>query len=185
MRILFTACTAAAIGLIAAGTVGLAGAETTPTTPTPSPPTVAIPSTVTVEGIANESIEQTASPATATAVYRQGMADAIADGLAKAQFLASKTGATVGAVQSIAEGGGDIGCAGEEEYLGAQPDFGSSGISEPVAPLNRVAGAARPGKVSKPKAKHTKKHRKPATAKKAAAASCTLSTQVNLSYLLS
>jgi hypothetical protein len=184
MRILLAACTVTTAGLIAASTLGVASAETTPTTPTTTTPAIAVPRTVSVEGVANEAIEQSASPATATAVYRQGMADAIADGLAKAQFLAGKTGATVGAVQSVAEGSGEIDCAGEEEYLGAQPDFGS-GSSGTVVPLNRVAaGTARPPKVSKPKAKHPKKHRNHVTAKKAAAANCTLSTQVSLSYLL-
>jgi hypothetical protein len=188
MRILFAACTVASVGLIAAGTLGIAGAET----PITSTPASTPPRTVSVQGVATEAIEQNANGPAATAVYRQGMTDAIADGLAKAQFLASKAGATVAAVQSIAEGGGYIGCSGETEYLGTQPDFGSAGISEPGIAVSGAAASPSLKTGSAPKvpvkhakhSKHTKQH-KHATAKKSAATgSCTLSTQVALLYTL-
>lgn len=180
MRIFLKACGTATVGLIAALPLGVAGAAETPATPAP---TISIPRTVSVEGVAKEPIEQTASASTATTVYRQGMADAIADGLAKAQFLAGKAGAAVGAVQSMAEGGGYIGCTGEGEYLGAQPDFGSAGRFSSAPPI-AASGVARPGKAPKPAAKHHKKKPKHVKAKKAITATCTLSTEVALTYQL-
>jgi hypothetical protein len=176
VRIAIAASAAATAGLVAAGMLGVATAEA----PT-SPPT----RTVSVEGVAIETIGQSATAAAATAVYRQGMTDAVSDGLAKAQFLASKVGATLGAAQSVVEGGGYISCVGETEYLGEQPDFGSPGVSIPqsgvTAPaVRRGAGTA----VGRPLAKH-RKARKPPTAKKATTSTCSLSTQVSLSYLLS
>jgi hypothetical protein len=145
---------------------------------------------VSVQGVATEPIEQSANATKATTVYRQGMADAISDGQAKAQFLASKAGVTLGAVQSIVEGGGYIGCTSSEEssndeYQGAQPDFGSPGsaASGPVLNAPRAVGKATPG-VRKPAAKHGKKKRKGPLAKHASVTSCTLSTQVSLVYTL-
>jgi hypothetical protein len=139
---------------------------------------------VSVEGVATESIGQSATAADATAVYRQGMTDAVSDGLAKAQFLASKVGATLGAAQSVVEGGGYISCVGEAEYLGEQPDFGSPVVSIPqsgvTAPAARHVGAPAVGRpLAKPR-----KHRKTPAAKKAAASTCSLSTQVSLSYAI-
>jgi Protein of unknown function (DUF541) len=181
MRLVIPAATVPTVSLIAAGMLGVASAEA-PTTTTPPP-------TVSVQGVATEPIEQTASAATATAVYRQGMADAISDGQAKAQFLASKAGVTVGAVQSIVEGGGYIGCTSSEEssndeYQGAQPDFGSPavGAPSPVVSTPRAVTEAGPG-VRKPATKHKRKHKKPA-AKQASATTCTLSAQVSLVYTL-
>jgi uncharacterized protein YggE len=148
-----------------------------------------------VQGVATEPIEQNASAVTATAVYRQGMADSITDGQAKAQFLSSKAGVTLGSVQSIVEGGGYIGCTGGEEssndeYQGAQPDFGSPGAttSTPVFNAPRALNKATPG-VRKPAAKHGKKKPKKPSAKQAnattaSATTCTLSTQVSLVYTL-
>ena len=120
-RILIPAAVVTVIALIAAGMLGVASAEA-PTTASPPP-------TVSVQGVAIEPIEQSASSTTATTVYRQGMAAAVTDGQAKAQFLASSAGVTLGAVQSIVENGGYIGCTGNEvEYSGEQPDFGSPGV---------------------------------------------------------
>ena len=65
--------------LIAAGVLGVASAEG-PTTASPPP-------TVSVQGVAIEPIEQSASSATATTVYRQGMAAAVTDGQAKAHNM--------------------------------------------------------------------------------------------------
>jgi len=96
MRIAIAASAAATAGLIAAGMLGVATAEAPTSTP---------PRTVSVEGVATEAIDQSATATAATAVYRQGMTDAVSDGLAKAQFLAGKVGATLGAAQSVVEGG--------------------------------------------------------------------------------
>ena len=172
------AAAATAIALVAAGMLGVASAEA-PTTATPPP-------TVSVQGVAHEPIAQSASAATATTVYRQGMADAIGDGQAKAQFLAGKAGVTLGSVQSIVEDGGDIECAGYEEYLGEQPDFGSPSVvaSAPGVITPRAVTKTTP-KAHKPAVKHRKKKRKAPSAKLAVAASCTLSAQVSLVYTLS
>jgi len=175
MRIAIAASVATTVGLIAAGALGVATAEA---------PTSAPLRTVSVEGVATEAIDQSATATAATAVYRQGMTDAVSDGLAKAQFLASKVGATLGAAQAVVEGGGYINCVGEAEYLGEQPDFGSPGVSIPqsgvTAPAVRRTAAPT---VGRPVAKG-RKHRKSPTAKKANVSTCSLSTQVSLSYAL-
>jgi len=163
-----------AAGLLVVNMLGVAVAEA-PTTPPPR--------TVSVDGVANVPIAQNESATGANAVYRQGMAAAAADGQNKAEFLAGKFGGTLGAVQSIAEGSGSIECtspAGEEgyaEYEGAQPDFGSGSQSRVAVPLAESKAAA-------PKRKVTAKRKKHPTAKKATAASCTLSTNVALVYTL-
>ena len=129
-----------AVGLFAANMLGVAIAETTP-----SPQL----RTVSVQGIGSAPVGQHDSAEAATAVYRQAMTNAVTDGQSKAGFLASKAGATLGTVQSIAEGGGYISCSGGEaeyaEYEGGQPDFGSGpqpvGIAAPAAsapPVRRV-----------------------------------------------
>jgi hypothetical protein len=183
-----TATGCAIAGLAAVGVLGVAAAEApTTTTPTTTTTTTAVATppvrTVTVQGVATEAIEPAASAATATGVYRQGMTDAIADGQSKAQFLAGKAGASVGAVQSIAEDGGYISCSGEVEYSGEQPDWGSSG-GGPVAPVSARPVARAPRAVShKPASKHRKSGRRP-KAKSAVAGDCTLSAQVTLAYAL-
>jgi hypothetical protein len=179
--VLIPATAVTVVALVAAGMLGVASAEA-PTTSSPPP-------TVSVQGIAVEAIEQSASSATATTVYRQGMAAAVTDGQAKAQFLASSTGVTLGAVQSIVENGGYIGCTGNEiEYLGEQPDFGSpgGGTYESAASVPHADGTATSG-VSRPAVKHTekKKKRKAPVAKRASAAGCTLTAQVSLTYAIS
>jgi hypothetical protein len=166
------------IALVAAGMLGVASAEA-PTTASPPP-------TVSVQGVAIEPIEQSASSATATTVYRQGMAAAITDGQAKAQFLASSAGVTLGAVQSIVENGGYIGCTGNEiEYLGEQPDFGSPGVGVSGAPVSVPRATSEVAPATKPAAKHAKKKRKAPVAKRASVAGCTLSAQVSLTYAIS
>ncbi len=179
MRIVIPAAVVTATALVAAGMLGVASAEA-PTTASPPP-------TVSVQGVAIEPIEQSASSATATTVYRQGMAAAVTDGQAKAQFLASSAGVTLGAIQSIVEDGGYIGCTGNEiEYLGEQPDFGSPGVGvSGVAVSPRAGTEAAPG-ASKPAVKHPKKKkRKAPVAKRASVAGCTLSAQVSLTYAIS
>jgi hypothetical protein len=202
MRILLAASTAAAIGLIVAGLLGIAGAAETTTTSTPTTTTTTTtvtstatsgtnaltalpPRTVSVEGLANEPIAAAADAAAATTVYRQGMTDAIADAQAKAQFLAGKAGAAVGAVQSIVEGGGNINCPGALEYDGEQPDFGSAiALGNVVGATNAPVVRAPIAAVSKPAIK-APKPRKRHSAKKAAVTNCTLSAQVFLVYALS
>ncbi|HEX4483866.1 MAG TPA: hypothetical protein VH081_08765 [Solirubrobacteraceae bacterium] len=145
--------------------------------------------TVSVEGIANVPIAQTASAAAATAVYREGMASAVVDGQSKAAFLAEKTASTLGPVQSVTESGGYIWCRGGTEdegveYEGEQPDFGSGQErSVGVAP---EAAASAPSGVPRQKAPVVKKRKtvKHPTAKKAAAGSCTLTAQVSLVYAI-
>lgn len=174
MRIAIAAAGATAVGLIAAGVLGVAGADTTP-----APVPTSAPRTVSVQGIASVPVAADASGEAANAAYRQGMAAAIADGQDKARFLAEKTGATIGVVQSVGEGGGYIQCPGEEEYTGVQPDFGSG---SPVIEARSVA--ALKGPVSLPH-RSKPKRRKHHTANKSAAQTCTLSTQVALVYQLS
>jgi hypothetical protein len=178
-RIVIPAAAVTTIALVAAGMLGVASAEA-PTSASPPP-------TVSVQGVAIEPIEQSASGATATAVYRQGMADAMTDGQSKAQFLASKAGVTLGAVQNIVEDGGYIGCTGNEvEYLGEQPDFGSSGSGVYGASVStpRALNRATPG-ASRPTVKHAKKKHEAPVAKRASAAGCTLTAQVSLTYAIS
>jgi hypothetical protein len=176
MRIVIAASLAAAAGLAAVSVLGVASAEG----PTTTPPQ----RTVSVQGVATESIDQHASAATATTVYHQGMLDAVADGLSKAQLLAGKVGASLAPAQTVVEDGGYISCTsevGNAEYEGAQPDFGSPGISI-SAP--RV-GSVRPlGGARRPTIRRHKLRRAPA-AKTAAPATCVLSTQVSLVYPLS
>jgi hypothetical protein len=175
MRILLAAAAVSVGALAAVGVLGVAGAETTTTTGAP-------PRTVSVQGVASAPVAPEASGATATAVYRQAMAGAVADGQAKAQYLAEKTAATLGPVQSVAEGGGSIECPGEEEYTGEQPDFGYASSGGEFVAGSSAPALARTPSVRKPAAKPPRKHKK--RAKAAVAATCTLSTQVALSYQL-
>jgi hypothetical protein len=168
MRRALTATVAAAAALIVVGVLGVAVAEG----PSSSPPR-----TVSVQGVATETIDRSASASAATAVYRRGMSDAISDGVSKAQFLASKAGANLGAVQSIVEDGGYITCVGETEYIGEQPDFGSPGGSLPTAYARGSVPLAR-------KAPSRRAHHKTPAAKKANVSTCTLATQVSLAYVL-
>jgi hypothetical protein len=179
MKRTIAAIPAAALGLLAANMLGVASAEAPTGVPT---------RTVSVQGTANVPVAQGASAAVATAAYRQGMAAAVADGQSKAEFLTSKVGATLGSVQSIAEGGGYIQCTSSEEsgyagYEGEQPDFGSGAISVASGGLSQgVAAPAAAPTVRKPTVKHHK--RKNLSAKKAAAASCALTADVSLLYLI-
>ena len=177
MRVVIAASLASAAGLAAAGLLGVASAEGPTATTAPQ-------RTVSVQGVASEPIDQHASGAAAIAAYHQGLIDAVGDGLSKAQALAGKAGASLGAAQTVIEDGGYISCASESgnpEYEGAQPDFGSPGLSI-SAP---GAGTARPlGSVRRPSVKRRKPHRTPA-AKATATATCALSTQVSLVYPLS
>jgi hypothetical protein len=173
--------TATSLSLAAVGVLGASAAEAPTSTST-------TPRTVSVQGVATIPIGQSANAAEATAVYRQAMTDALADGQSKAQFLASGAGAALGVVQSIVEDGGYITCTGNEvEYLGEQPDFGSPGVYVSAAGVSARSVVSPP--ISAPAVRGTavksrKRKRKPA-AKSAAAGSCTLSAQVALVYALS
>jgi hypothetical protein len=189
MRSAIAAILAVAASLVLVNMLGVAAAEA-PTTTTATPVR-----TVSVDGVASMPIAQGANVAAATAVYREGMAAAVADGQSKAEFLASKAAATLGIVQSIIEGGGSIQCTGEEsgyaEYEGEQPDFGQPqvSVSQVVAP--EVAGAQSEAKINRPAAKHPKKKKKgkkkpaaKAAVATAPATACTLRTDVTLVYAI-
>ena len=179
MRIVVIAAAAAAAGLIAVGALGVATAEA---------PTSAPPRTVSVQGVATESIDRAASAQAATAVYHQGMLDAVSDAQTKAQLLAGRVGATLGPVQSLVEDGGFITCSnpGEStysEYEGAQPDFGSPQLP---AGVSISAGAAAPGAAPGPRRPAVKRSapRKRHVARKASSVTCTLSARVSLAYAI-
>lgn len=179
MRNVIAAILAVAAGLVAVNMLGVAAAEAPTTTPVRS---------VSVQGVATVPIAQDAKLAEADAAYRQGMAAAIADGQSKAEFLAGKTGATLGSVQSIVEGGGSIECRSLDEesgyyeygpYQGEEPDFGSP--VEDIAAAQPVETLKAAAKSPKPAVKHPKKH---SSAKKADVVPCTLSARVTLVYAI-
>ena len=144
--------------------------------------------TVSVEGVAAVPIGRTDSAAAATAVYREAMAAAIADGQSKAAFLTGKVGGGLGPAQSVVEEGGYITCrgGGEEseyaEYEGEEPDFGSGF----AAAARGSAGASAPASEGPAHGvgRRPRHRRKRARARKAAAVSCTLKTQVALAYAI-
>lgn len=161
------------------------------------------PRLVAVQGVANVPISQHASLTEADAAYRQALAAALSDGQGKAEYLASKLGASLGQVQSIGEEGGSISCSGGEpeasaEYEGAQPDFGFADLRPPLvaassAPVRGapVHGGPASGK-HKPKLgkrsrahKHGRRARRGRhLARKAGAITCTLSAAVAISWML-
>jgi hypothetical protein len=142
--------------------------------------------TIGVQGVATVPIGQADNAAAATAVYREGMAGAVADGQSKATFLAGKLSATLGPIQTVVEDGGYISCSGGgesgyAEYEGEQPDFGSAPRQMAVAPaaaqLNQPARATHGAKPKRTK-------RKRPSAKRAAAVTCRLTAQVSLVYTI-
>jgi hypothetical protein len=177
MRTVITAIAAATATLMAASTLGVATAEA---------PTTALPRLVSVEGVATQPIEQKASAAAAATLYHQEMEAAVTDGQTKAQLLAGKVGGTLGAAQSVVEGGGYITCPENVEYEGEQPDSGAGGLPVSAAGVSAAPAApqaARPTPVLHKPVKRHKLHNGP-VAKKANVTSCTLSTQVSLVYAL-
>jgi hypothetical protein len=186
MRSAIAATLVVAAGLVLANMLGVAAAEAPTSTATPV-------RTISVDGVASVPIAQGANMAVARTVYREGMAGAVADGQGKAEFLASKTAATLGSVQSVVEGSGSIECSGGEEesgyvaYQGEQPDFGSQQsrvIATPEVSRSSSAPALTKTQVKHPKKKKKKRKRKP-SAKAATAVTCTLSTDVTLVYAIS
>jgi len=164
--------TAATIGLIGASVLGTATAQS----PVPSPPR-----TVSVQGSGNAAIDSSAGGDSANAAYRQGLLAAVSDGQSKAAFLAGRVGGTLGAVQSVSEGGGYIDC-GDGDYTGVQPDFGdgSSGVQFSAS---APASAGSPGR-SSPRPTPRKKRRRRKVGKAHRASTCTLNAQVSLIYTL-
>lgn len=180
MRSAIAATLAVAAGLVFANMLGVASAEA-PTTPPVR--------TIGVDGVAIVPVAQGANRAVATTAYREGMAAAVSDGQSKAEFLAGKTDATLGEVQSVVEGGGSIDCttggeSGYVEYEGEQPDFGSPSVSVSPDVTERVEGSAVAPTVHKPAVEHKKKKKKKPAAKAATATACTLSTDVTLVYAI-
>ncbi len=179
MRSVLAAVMAVVAALVIVNMLGVASAE--------APTTGSAVRTVSVEGVAMAPIAQGSSATTATAVYRQAMEGAVSDGHGKAEFLASKAGATLGSVQSIVEGGGYISCApnesGEAEYQGEQPDFGSPVTSISGIRVSPGVATAKPPTLHRPTVKRGK--RKLPVAKKASSGPCTLSAQVSLVYSMS
>jgi uncharacterized protein YggE len=169
--------------LFAASMLGVAVAEA---------PTASSLRTVSVEGIANVPIAQSANAASATSVYREGMAAAVADGQSKAAFLAEKAGATLGAVQSVTESGGYIWCRGsseseDAEYEGEQPDFGAGqerGVAVPDAAASTPSVSVPQQKAPTVTKRRSRKRVKHPTATKAAAGTCKLTAQVSLLYTI-
>ncbi|HXB15688.1 MAG TPA: hypothetical protein VNV44_08065 [Solirubrobacteraceae bacterium] len=173
----------AAVALLAAGLLGVAAGE--------GPAGSSSARGVDVEGVGVVSIPAKATAAQATAVYREGMAKALADGQAKAQFIAEHEGVALGVAVTTVEDGGGIECSGYVEgegfsryvaYEGEQPDFGvarvgSSGASGAPAPA--MSGAAVKGS---PHVSHRPKGKHPA--KKASATSCELTAELTLAYAL-
>jgi len=183
MRFALTAVLAAAAAFVIANMIGVAVAEA---------PTTTTLRTISVEGVGTQPIAQNADAATATGVYRQAMAAAVADGQAKAEFLTGKVGATLGAAQTVTEDGGNIECSsggeeGWEPYQGEQPDFGSARsagqvlASSPATPTS--AASPSTGAVKRTSTKRRRKHKHP-VAKKATAPGCKLSAQVSLVYIM-
>ena len=184
MRLSLAAVLGAVAALVAANAIGVAVAEA---------PTTTTLRTVSVEGIGTQPISQNANAASATGVYRQAMAAAVADGQSKAEFLTGKVGATLAAAQTVTEDGGGIECSsggeeGWEAYRGEQPYFGSARNAGQVL-SSTTSGAARPASPEsastvkrKPSRRH-KRHRRP-LAKKATAPGCKLTAQVSLVYVM-
>ncbi len=178
MRSTIVVVAACAAALVAASMLGVATAES---------PTVPPLRTISVEGVAKVPLAQGSDAAGADGAYRSAMAEAVADGRSKAEFLASKVGATLAAVQSVVEGGGSVSCTGGEgespyvEYTGAEPDFGSPSV---VAPgILRAAAGAAPVPPRAPLVR--RRVRRKATAHKAAGTTCTVSATVALGYAIS
>jgi hypothetical protein len=150
-----------------------------------------------VEGVGVVPIPPKATAAQATAVYREGQAKALADGQAKAQFIAEKEGVALGVPVTTVEDGGSIECSGWVEgegysryvpYEGEQPDFGVARLASGGGSAPQVMGTAAPAAGSatqhiahRPKGKH-----KRAKAKKAAvpAPGCNLTAEITLAYAL-
>ncbi len=174
LRWALPAILAIAVAAVAASMLGVASGE--------GPVGSSAARSVGVEGVGTVPIGNGDTAAEATAVYREGMAKALADAQAKAAFLAEKAGGSVGAAVSIVEDGGYIECSapGSEyfDYEGEQPDFGyGRSLTAVAAPQSAASkGAAAPTVSHRPKVK--RRHR----ARKATAARCSLTANVAVVY---
>lgn len=174
----FAAVLAGGAALFAMSALGVAAAE--------APTGATVARTISVEGVAVVPIGSHDNAAAANGVYREGMAKAVLDAQNKGAFLAEKTAATLGAVDSVIEDGGYIECADADteyaSYEGEQPDFGSapSGVVQAAPTASEPSTAVARSKVShRPKVKH---HH--ATARKASTLRCNLTAQVSVVYAI-
>jgi Protein of unknown function (DUF541) len=178
MRSAVAVTLALAAGLFVANMLGVAVAEAPTSSPT---------RTISVQGVAVLPIGQSDSATAATSVYREAMAAAVTDGQGKASFLAGKVGVTAGEVRSVAEDGGYIQCTapgeGYAQYEGEEPDFGSA--PQPIVAAPQSAATARPTVGATVRSAKPKRKKRRPTAKRAVAASCTLTAQVSLVYAIS
>ncbi len=170
--------TLAVLAALAVGLLGVASGE--------GPAGSTATRTVSVEGVGVVPIGTADTAAQATAVYREAMAKALADGQAKAAFLSERAGVALGAVTSLVEDGGSIECTSAdgreyEGYEGEQPDFGY-GRTPSLAAAPLAAGTV--GK-SAPSVSHRPKIRpKHPTAHRASAARCNLTASVAAIYAI-
>lgn len=173
---------------IVAGTIGIAAGE--------GPAGSTASRSVDVQGVGVVPIPPKATAAQATAVYREGQAKALADGQAKAQFLAEKEGVALGVPVTTVEDGGSIECSGWVEgegysryvpYEGEQPDFGVARITSSGSGSGpAVLGTAAPAPAAANRVAHRPKGKRRHTAKKAAASApgCNLTAEITLGYAL-
>jgi hypothetical protein len=146
--------------------------------------------TLSVEGVGTLPVGSHDSAAAATAVYREGMAKALVDGQSKAAFLAEKSGAALGAVVSIVEGGGYIECTEPSTeyvaYEGEQPDFGEGVQPSSVSTAAPEAATSPSKEESTSRVSHRPKHKKkhPVAKKASVAVSCALTANVSLVYAI-
>lgn len=161
-----------ALAVVGAGMLGVASGE--------GPVGSTATRRVSVQGTGTVPIGDGDTAAQATAVYREGMAKALADAQAKAAFLAEKAGGSVGAAVSIVEDGGYIECSapGSEyvSYEGEQPDFGYGRTPSEAATPESAAVKSAPTVSHRPKV--GRRHK----AKKAAATHCSLTADVSVLY---
>ena len=165
---------AIAAAAVAAGMLGVASGE--------GPVGSTAARSVSVEGVGTVPIGNGDTAAQATAVYREGMAKALADAQVKAAFLAEKAGGSVGAALNIVEDGGYIECSapGSEyfDYEGEQPDFGyGRSLSVAASPENALSKSAPAPTVS-----HRPKLKRRRRARKASVVRCSLTADVSVVY---
>jgi hypothetical protein len=172
----------ASLALATVGLLGIASAE--------APTGATSTATISVEGVGTAPIGVSDSGTAATAVYREGMAKALADAQTKGVFLATNSGTTLAGALNVTEQGGYIECAsssnpGYAEYEGEQPDFGE-GVQ--TGSLNGAAApesAAAVGKSLDHVSHRPKVKRGHPEAKKASVTTCTLTAEVSVVYSVS
>lgn len=139
-RIVLLVSVAAAI--LVAGALGVAGADTPP---------ASAPGGITVNGSATTTLKGSPSDADIAAAYKSQLGPAIDDARGKADVIAAKVGAAVGAVTAVVEqSGGYIGCG--YAYPVAMGDGGVA-VGAPTPAPKPVTGGKKP----RPKPKHKPK----------------------------